>query len=41
MRIVAFTMLTPFYFLKAGSLIEAEAVAASAELILAFSRSRW
>ena len=36
MRIVAFTMLTPFYFLKAGSLVEAGAVAASAELILFF-----
>jgi Kef-type K+ transport system membrane component KefB len=34
MRIVAFTILTPFYFLKAGSLVEAHAVAASAGLIL-------
>lgn len=33
MRIVAFTMLTPFYFLKAGSLVEARAVAAAAALI--------
>jgi Kef-type K+ transport system membrane component KefB len=29
MRVVAFTILTPFYFLKAGSLVEAHAVAAS------------
>ena len=36
MRIVAFTILTPFYFLKAGSLVEAKAVAASAGLILLF-----
>jgi Kef-type K+ transport system membrane component KefB len=36
MRIVAFTILTPFYFLKAGSLVEANAVAASAGLILLF-----
>ena len=36
MRIVAFTILTPFYFLKAGSLVEAHAVAASAGLILLY-----
>ena len=36
MRIVAFTILTPFYFLKAGSLIEAHTVAAAAGLILIF-----
>lgn len=36
MRIVAFTILTPFYFLKAGSLVEMHAVAASAALILLF-----
>jgi Kef-type K+ transport system membrane component KefB len=36
MRIVAFTILTPFYFLKAGSLVEAHAVWAAAGLILAF-----
>jgi Kef-type K+ transport system membrane component KefB len=36
MRIVAFTILTPFYFLKAGSLVEGRAVAASALLILLF-----
>jgi len=36
MRIVAFTILTPFYFLKAGSLVEAHAVMAAAGLILAF-----
>lgn len=35
MRIVAFTLLTPFYFLKAGSLVEAHAVIASGGLILA------
>jgi Kef-type K+ transport system membrane component KefB len=33
-RIVAFTILTPFYFLKAGSLVEAHAVASAAGLIL-------
>jgi Kef-type K+ transport system membrane component KefB len=33
MRIVAFTILTPFYFLKAGSLVEAHAVATAAGLI--------
>lgn len=32
MRVVAFTILTPFYFLKAGSLVEANAVAAAAAL---------
>jgi Kef-type K+ transport system membrane component KefB len=36
MRIVAFTILTPFYFLKAGSLVEARAVAAAAGLILLY-----
>ncbi|WP_158932204.1 cation:proton antiporter [Acidisphaera sp. S103] len=36
MRIVAFTILTPFYFLKAGSLVEAHAVIASAGLILIY-----
>ena len=35
-RIIAFTILTPFYFLKAGSLVEFRAVVASAGLILAF-----
>ena len=30
LRIIAFTILTPFYFLKAGSLVEFSAVAASA-----------
>jgi Kef-type K+ transport system membrane component KefB len=34
MRIVAFTLLTPFYFIKAGSLVDARAVAGSAALIL-------
>jgi Kef-type K+ transport system membrane component KefB len=33
MRIIAFSILTPFYFLKAGSLVEAHAVAQSAVLI--------
>jgi Kef-type K+ transport system membrane component KefB len=35
-RIIAFTILTPFYFLKAGSLVEFRAVVASAGLILTF-----
>jgi Kef-type K+ transport system membrane component KefB len=34
MRIIAFSILTPFYFLKAGSLVEAHAVAQSIVLIL-------
>jgi Kef-type K+ transport system membrane component KefB len=36
MRIVAFTILTPFYFLKAGSLVEAHAVSSAAGLILLY-----
>jgi Kef-type K+ transport system membrane component KefB len=36
MRIIAFTILTPFYFLKAGSLIDLDAVLASAGLITVF-----
>lgn len=36
MRIVAFTILTPFYFLKAGSLVEFHAVIAAAGLIAVF-----
>ncbi len=36
MRIIAFSILTPFYFLKAGSLVEAHAVAASIGLIAVF-----
>jgi len=36
MRIVAFSILTPFYFLKAGSLVEAHAVVNSIVLILIF-----
>jgi Kef-type K+ transport system membrane component KefB len=36
MRIIAFTILTPFYFLKAGSLIEFKSVAAAFELIVVF-----
>ncbi len=35
-RIIAFTILTPFYFLKAGSLVDFGAVAASAGLIAMF-----
>jgi Kef-type K+ transport system membrane component KefB len=36
MRVVAFTLLTPFYFLKAGSLVEARTVASAAGLILIY-----
>jgi Kef-type K+ transport system membrane component KefB len=36
MRIIAFTILTPFYFLKAGSLIEFKAVLSSLGLIVVF-----
>jgi len=36
MRIIAFSILTPFYFLKAGSLVEAHAVAQSVVLISIF-----
>jgi Kef-type K+ transport system membrane component KefB len=36
MRIIAFTILTPFYFLKAGSLVDGRAVIAAAGLILVF-----
>ena len=36
MRIIAFTILTPFYFLKAGSLVDFHAVVTSASLILIF-----
>jgi Kef-type K+ transport system membrane component KefB len=36
MRIIAFSILTPFYFLKAGSLVEAHAVAAAFGLIVVF-----
>jgi Kef-type K+ transport system membrane component KefB len=36
LRIVAFSILTPFYFLKAGSLVEARAVVAGGGLILVF-----
>ena len=35
-RIIAFTILTPFYFLKAGSLVEFSAVMSSAGLIAVF-----
>ena len=36
MRIIAFSILTPFYFLKAGSLVEAHAVSAAFGLIVIF-----
>ncbi|HWZ64300.1 MAG TPA: cation:proton antiporter [Steroidobacteraceae bacterium] len=36
MRIIAFSILTPFYFLKAGSLVEAHAVKTALGLIVAF-----
>ena len=36
MRIIAFSLLTPFYFLKAGSLVDFHAVVASAGLIAVF-----
>jgi Kef-type K+ transport system membrane component KefB len=36
MRIIAFTILTPFYFLKAGSLVDFRAVLAAAGLIIVF-----
>ncbi len=36
MRIIAFSILTPFYFLKAGSLVNAHAVVASIGLIAIF-----
>lgn len=36
MRVIAFSVLTPFYFLKAGSLVGLRAVLASAVLIAAF-----
>jgi Kef-type K+ transport system membrane component KefB len=36
MRIIAFTILTPFYFLKAGSLVDFHAVAAAFGLIVVF-----
>jgi Kef-type K+ transport system membrane component KefB len=36
MRIIAFSILTPFYFLKAGSLVEAHAVRAALGLIIIF-----
>lgn len=35
-RVIAFTVLTPFYFLKAGSLVSAKALVASAGLILVY-----
>ena len=40
MRIIAFSILTPFYFLKAGSLVEGRAVAASIGLIVGKRFSR-
>ncbi|MGH7036271.1 MAG: cation:proton antiporter [Stellaceae bacterium] len=36
MRVIAFAVLTPFYFLKAGSLVEAHTVASAAGLIIVF-----
>jgi Kef-type K+ transport system membrane component KefB len=36
MRVVAFTILTPFYFLKAGSIVDARTVIAGGGLILAY-----
>jgi Kef-type K+ transport system membrane component KefB len=36
MRIIAFTILTPFYFLKAGSLVKFDAIVYAAGLILVF-----
>jgi Kef-type K+ transport system membrane component KefB len=36
MRVIAFTVLTPFYFLKAGSLVEADALLGGAALIALF-----
>jgi Kef-type K+ transport system membrane component KefB len=36
MRVIAFTILTPFYFLKAGSLVDFHAVITSAGLITVF-----
>jgi Kef-type K+ transport system membrane component KefB len=36
MRVVAFTILTPFYFLKAGSLVEARTIMAAGGLILVY-----
>jgi Kef-type K+ transport system membrane component KefB len=36
MRIIAFTILTPFYFLKAGSLVDFHALVATAGLIAVF-----
>jgi Kef-type K+ transport system membrane component KefB len=35
-RVIAFTILTPFYFLKAGSLVRADVIVASAALILIY-----
>jgi Kef-type K+ transport system membrane component KefB len=36
LRVIAFTVLTPFYFLKAGSLVEASALVSGAALIALF-----
>jgi Kef-type K+ transport system membrane component KefB len=36
MRMIVFTILTPFYFLKAGSLVEAKVLVSSAALIVLF-----
>ena len=40
MRIIAFTILTPFYFLKAGSLVKFDAIVSSAGLIFGISLSQ-
>jgi len=36
MRVIAFTILTPFYFLKAGSLVRFDAIVSAAGLIFVF-----
>jgi len=36
MRVIAFTILTPFYFLKAGSLVRADVIVTSAAIILVY-----
>ena len=35
-RVIAFTILTPFYFLKAGSLVRADVIVTSAVVILIY-----
>jgi Kef-type K+ transport system membrane component KefB len=36
LRVITFTLLTPFYFLKAGSLVKFETIAAAIGLVLVF-----